>query len=247
MKFVAHRGLAALYPENTLLALARALQRGADAVECDLQFSADKHAFLLHDVCLSRTSRSRSKLVELDSAQLKHISVHEPERFAEKYFPCRISRFTDALSLMRNYPGKLFFAEIKREVFHHFTYTEVFASLLNEAQSVLAEKWCERVVFISYDEQFLAEFKACCSKLRCGWVLSTYDNHSLNIASELQPDFLICNKNKINEPLFTGPWQWMLYDISGARELKLWQQRGLYWVESWDVDKLMRDWRSYEL
>lgn len=46
---VAHRGCAARYPENTLAAVAAALQEGACCVEVDVQLSADRVPVLMHD------------------------------------------------------------------------------------------------------------------------------------------------------------------------------------------------------
>ncbi len=44
-----HRGYKALYPENTLLAFRKALETGADGVECDLQKTADGRYVITHD------------------------------------------------------------------------------------------------------------------------------------------------------------------------------------------------------
>lgn len=53
---VAHRGASADAPENTLAAADEALAQRADAVEVDVQRTADGHLVLVHDATLARTT-----------------------------------------------------------------------------------------------------------------------------------------------------------------------------------------------
>ncbi|WP_224390629.1 glycerophosphodiester phosphodiesterase family protein [Pseudonocardia sp. ICBG1293] len=53
---VAHRGASADAPENTLAAADGALAQRADAVEVDVQRTADGHLVLVHDATLARTT-----------------------------------------------------------------------------------------------------------------------------------------------------------------------------------------------
>lgn len=53
---VAHRGDAALAPENTLPAIDAAVAAGADVVELDLQLSADGVPVIMHDWTVDRTT-----------------------------------------------------------------------------------------------------------------------------------------------------------------------------------------------
>jgi glycerophosphoryl diester phosphodiesterase len=55
-RVVAHRGYAAAFPENTLLAFRSALTAGADALECDVHLSADGVPVVIHDADLDRTT-----------------------------------------------------------------------------------------------------------------------------------------------------------------------------------------------
>ncbi|MEZ4662591.1 MAG: glycerophosphodiester phosphodiesterase family protein [Caldilineaceae bacterium] len=50
---VAHRGVSALAPENTLRAFALALAQGAFALETDLRFTKDDQIVLFHDDTLA--------------------------------------------------------------------------------------------------------------------------------------------------------------------------------------------------
>lgn len=67
---MAHRGGAALAPENTLAACAQVLARGADAIEVDVRLTADGVPVLLHDATLDRTTNGRGPLAALAAAQV---------------------------------------------------------------------------------------------------------------------------------------------------------------------------------
>ena len=56
MLVIAHRGARAFAPENTIEAIEKAAQAGADAVEIDVQLSADGHVLVFHDDSLRRCS-----------------------------------------------------------------------------------------------------------------------------------------------------------------------------------------------
>jgi glycerophosphoryl diester phosphodiesterase len=68
----AHRGGAGALPEHTLAAYLRALDEGADGVECDVRLTRDGHLVCVHDRRLNRTSNgsgrvSAKTLAELDT------------------------------------------------------------------------------------------------------------------------------------------------------------------------------------
>jgi glycerophosphoryl diester phosphodiesterase len=58
----AHRGASAALPEHTLAAYLRALDDGADGLECDVRLTRDGHLVCLHDRRLNRTSDGRGKV-----------------------------------------------------------------------------------------------------------------------------------------------------------------------------------------
>ena len=53
---VAHRGSSADVPEHTLAAYVRAIDDGADSLECDVRLTADGHLVCVHDRRIDRTS-----------------------------------------------------------------------------------------------------------------------------------------------------------------------------------------------
>jgi len=67
---VAHRGSSADAPEHTLDAYLRALDDGADALECDVRLTADGHLVCVHDRTIDRTSDRRGVVSTMTLEQL---------------------------------------------------------------------------------------------------------------------------------------------------------------------------------
>jgi glycerophosphoryl diester phosphodiesterase len=70
---IAHRGASADAPEHTLAAYQRAVDAGADALECDVRLTADGHLVCVHDRRVDRTSDGRGVVSTLELAQLDEL------------------------------------------------------------------------------------------------------------------------------------------------------------------------------
>jgi glycerophosphoryl diester phosphodiesterase len=71
----AHRGGAALWPENSLLAFRGSLALGVDALELDLHMTADGEIVVLHDPTLERTTTARGRVRDLKLAELAGVRL----------------------------------------------------------------------------------------------------------------------------------------------------------------------------
>ena len=69
----AHRGGAEALPEHTLGAYLRALDDGADGLECDVRMTRDGHLVCMHDRRLNRTSNGRGRVSAKTLAQLDEL------------------------------------------------------------------------------------------------------------------------------------------------------------------------------
>jgi glycerophosphoryl diester phosphodiesterase len=72
---IAHRGGAALRPENTLPAFAHAVALGVDGLECDVHLSRDGEVMVLHDPTLDRTTDARGPVSSLTAAELERVDA----------------------------------------------------------------------------------------------------------------------------------------------------------------------------
>ncbi|GAA5189377.1 glycerophosphodiester phosphodiesterase [Rugosimonospora acidiphila] len=77
----AHRGSSEALPEHTLGAYLRAVDEGADGLECDVRLTRDGHLICMHDRRLERTSNGRGVVSAHTLAELNQLdfgSWHPP-------------------------------------------------------------------------------------------------------------------------------------------------------------------------
>ncbi|GAA5211168.1 glycerophosphodiester phosphodiesterase [Microbacterium kyungheense] len=70
-----HRGGAASAPENTLPAIAAALDSGFDYVEVDVALTADRVPVLMHDATVDRTTDGHGRLAALTLAEVRRLDA----------------------------------------------------------------------------------------------------------------------------------------------------------------------------
>jgi len=68
---VAHRGSSQDLPEHTLNAYQRAIDEGADVLECDVRLTADSHLVCVHDRKVNRTSNGKGLVSTLELTTLE--------------------------------------------------------------------------------------------------------------------------------------------------------------------------------
>lgn len=80
MIVTSHRGAGFLEPENTLRAIRRAIELGADQVELDAQLTRDGHLILMHDDTVDRTTNGVGKVAELTLTEMHQLDAGQGER-----------------------------------------------------------------------------------------------------------------------------------------------------------------------
>jgi glycerophosphoryl diester phosphodiesterase len=70
IQVIAHRGASEDAPEHTLAAYRKAIEDGADALECDVRLTADGHLVCVHDRRVNRTSNGRGAVSALELSAL---------------------------------------------------------------------------------------------------------------------------------------------------------------------------------
>src|SRR5262245_66119900 len=75
VQVTAHRGHARAAPENTLSAMRKAIESGADYAEMDVHLTADGEVVLLHDRDLKRVAGVSRRLDELSFAEVRRLDV----------------------------------------------------------------------------------------------------------------------------------------------------------------------------
>lgn len=103
---VAHRGLSASFPENTLPAFEEALKLPVDAIEFDLHPTKDGQIVITHDDTLERNSNGSGPVREKTLSELKQLDfgAWKSPRFAGT----RIPEFSELLDLVERMRPDLF-------------------------------------------------------------------------------------------------------------------------------------------
>ncbi len=74
-RYVAHRGGAALWPENSLEAFRGAIALGAPLLELDVHLTADGHVAVIHDPTLERTTTGSGPVAGHTAAELRRLRL----------------------------------------------------------------------------------------------------------------------------------------------------------------------------
>lgn len=72
---IAHRGAAALAPENTFAAFDKAIELGVDYIELDIQMSKDNKIIVMHDLTVDRTTNGNGYVRDLTLLQLRKLDA----------------------------------------------------------------------------------------------------------------------------------------------------------------------------
>ena len=78
-RFAAHRGGAALWPENSLLAFRQALALESDLVEFDVHQTADGALVVIHDPTLDRTTDTTGPVAARSVAEVGRARLKGPD------------------------------------------------------------------------------------------------------------------------------------------------------------------------
>jgi len=147
---VAHRGFSAVAPENTLSAFCAALQHGANAIEFDVQLSADGVPVIIHDATVDRTTDGSGNVRDKTLTQLKQLDAGL--WFSDRFIGERIPTFQEALDLLEKTSA--------------FVYSEVkqaedwsAADIDNFIAAILSQGWQNRCAIASFSDEFLEKVR----------------------------------------------------------------------------------------
>ncbi len=79
-KIIAHRGVSAYAPENTLSAFRLAVKLGADGIELDVQRTKDGVLVVCHDQFVDRTTNGTGAFSDLTWDEIRHLYVYDKSR-----------------------------------------------------------------------------------------------------------------------------------------------------------------------
>ena len=235
-EIIAHRGNAAEFPENTLQGLESAVSLGLRYVEFDVQLTADLVPVVMHDADLARVGGRPDCVHDLTWSALAELPVGEVQRLGHAHaftYPPSLAQAVDTLA---QWDGVTAFVEVKRSSLRRFGREAVLRRIAQIVQPVI-----DRCVLISFDLPSVKILRLM-TGARIGWVLQQYDAEAQQQATELAPQFLFTNLERLPvepEPLWPGPWDWALYEVRDLKTAKDCQARGATFVETMAVRGLL--------
>ena len=147
-RVIAHRGLSSLGPENTLIAIEKAIEVGAAMVEVDVTVTADGRVICLHDETLDRTTSGSGLPGDFTLAEIKQLDAGS--WFAPEYAGERIPTLAEVLETVN---GRILInVEIKSEAVEHGIVPRV-AALIAEHEMI------DEVVVSSFSPEALRQMK----------------------------------------------------------------------------------------
>ncbi|MDI9455798.1 MAG: glycerophosphodiester phosphodiesterase [Spirochaetota bacterium] len=151
MKIYAHRGYSGAYPENTMLAFAKALEANADGIELDVQLSKDGHVVIIHDETLDRTTDGKGKVADHTLAELRKVNAAKLYKGGSEFqaIPtfdeyCAWVSTTDLITNVELKTGLVYYPDLEAkciEIIRKYKLEEkVFFSSFNHLSLVTAQK-----------------------------------------------------------------------------------------------------------
>ncbi|MCP3902385.1 MAG: hypothetical protein GY715_02020 [Planctomycetes bacterium] len=174
----AHRGSKLRAPENTLSALEKAIEDGADFCEIDVQTTADGVVVLIHDADLMRVSSEPARLRDLAYADLADVDVGSwfDPAFADE----RVGTLQEAIDIARG--------RIKLNIELKFNWDDP-ALTPAVARLIRDNDYARECVVSSLDFSSLAETREAVPGVPTGFIVF----HALGDVARMEADFLSIN------------------------------------------------------
>ncbi|MBD7917828.1 glycerophosphodiester phosphodiesterase [Cellulomonas sp. Sa3CUA2] len=112
-RVVAHRGSSWVAPQNTLAAFESAARAGADAIELDVQLTADGHVVVIHDDTLDATTSGSGRLDGTTLADVRALDAGS--WFSPAYAGQRVPLLEEVVDLLLRHPSVDLLCEVKGE------------------------------------------------------------------------------------------------------------------------------------
>ena len=210
---IAHRGYSTVAPENTLPAYRLAKEMGFIYVECDVSFTKDGVAVLLHDDTIDRTSDGSGKISELTYEELLKYDFGSWKN--TKYAGTAIPTFEEFIALCKEL-GLHPYIELKSSG----KYTQ--SKIQTMVETVEAYGMIDNCTWISFEVNYLKYVRNVDDTARLGYVSSTLTQSVIDKAVGL--------RNENNEVFLD-----ISYTVLNNNTVMLAVLNG-FAVETWTVD-----------
>ncbi len=183
VEVIAHRGAAALRPENTLVAVDKALKDGADWVEIDVQETVDGVVVVAHDSDLMKLGNVSTKISDITLNDLREIDIGS--WFDPKYSDQRTPTLKEVLEL----------AQGRGRVLIELKYYGRDVSLEERvAQTVESTGMDQDVMTMSLKHEGIRKMK----QIRPDWPAGVLAARAIGNLSRIKSDFVAVNTGQVS-------------------------------------------------
>ena len=235
---IAHRGYPEKYPENTLLGFEQAINAGARFIELDVQLTQDRVPVLYHDADTLRVSGHAGSLFELSLSELKQLDAGFADRFGNTYQGTPVATLAEFSEYMAQWPEVHVFVEVKPQSVERFG----IESSIDQVMAAIGPI-TDRCTVISFHDGAI-EYARVAYGARIGWVLPEWDKQTEARARELEPEFIFVYIERLPTQrchMWNGPWEWAVYVVNDAEQVKAYQRDGIYYIETDRIGELLPD------
>jgi len=213
MKIIAHRGYSGLYPENTLLAISKALEAGCDGIEIDL-YRVENTLVVIHDADVSRTTNGQGELHHFSLNQLQQLDAGLGQPVPTLWQVLQLINNQVVLNIELKGPDT----------------AELLLQELAQAEHQLGTR-ADLLLISSFNHHLLHIIKAQRPELKIGALTASLPLQYASFASELEAWSVHCDKDFVNEALVQDAHQrglevWV-YTVNRPEVAKRLQQLGV--------------------
>jgi len=199
---IAHRGISAKAPENTLAAFRMAARaEGIDMIELDVRLTKDNEVIVLHDRTLQRTTTGNGAARKYT---LKEIQEYDAGSWFHPSFSSE--RVPTLRQVLEELGDKLWFnIEIKSDLFHRESREFLAQQVLNVVRDT---SMLHRVLFSSFDHALVAAIKQKEPQSYTGILYNLYSDFLFfpsTLVKRVNADALVCARHELRD--------WMLNDV----------------------------------
>ena len=197
---IAHRGDSAHRPENTLAAIAGALELGVSAVEIDVQLTRDGRVVVIHDPTLDRTTSGRGDVRQLTLAEVRAVSAGYPSRFGSDFQGEHVPTLAEVLTLLRDRARALI--EIKKESVSDDAAGGIEALTVAEIRRLGVG---DKVALISFDQRAILRLRQLAPEISRGRIFGrTTPDALLSEAQASGSEVVLPHKSQLSDELVSG-------------------------------------------
>jgi len=205
IKYIGHRGIGGLAPENTLPSFELAGKLGLWGTECDARTTSDGSWIILHDDTVDRMTNGTGKIKNLSLKMVQSLNINSGKDIA-KYKGIKILKLQDYLLTCKKW-GIVPIIDMKPA--DNFQYYDKFMNIVKKYGNI------EKTVVISTSDISLSELRKRNTYLTLGFLCTDITESNISFVKSLGNAFInssshnitknevtLCHKNNIK----VGAW-----------------------------------------